>query len=439
MIRSAQFWSGLYLLLVSAPLLLLMLAGDTPDGIGLWWDFAIALGFSGIAIMGLQFALTARFRRTSAPFGVDILYYFHRLVALAGLGLLAGHFAILRAGWPDVLDPLNPLDAPFYMTAGRAALLLFALVIVSSLWRKPLRIEYRRWRIAHAVLATAAFLLAVIHIEGAGYYSQAAQTRWLWLGYTLFWVLLIAYVRLYRPWSIMRRPWRVAGVRPERGRATTLIVEPQGHTGLRFHPGQFAWLTVGESPFRFSEHPFSIASSAERDDGRLEFTIKARGDFTRTVPSIPPGTKAWVDGPYGVFTPDRHREAPGLVFLAGGIGITPIISMLRTLADRGDPRPLWLFNADSTWDDVTFREEIDTLAKRIDLTVVHAIERPPPDWQGAHGRITRELLEVSLPQGYRQMQFFLCGPKPMVTAVTAMLDALGVPSARIHYELFEMV
>ncbi len=439
MVNPAVLWAALYLLLISAPLLMLMMAGDIPDGIGLGWDFAMALGFSGVAIMGLQFALTARFRRACAPFGADIIYYFHRLVALVGLALIVGHFMILRIGWPDALGSLNPLDAPLYMTAGRIALLLFAIVIVSSLWRRPLRIEYRLWRIAHAVLATAAFLLAIIHIEGAGYYSQTPQIHWLWLGYTLFWVWLIVYVRLLRPWSIMRRPWRIAGVRAERGRATTLVVEPQRHGGLRFRPGQFAWLTIGGSPFRFDEHPFTISSSAARDDGRIEFTIKALGDFTRTVPAIPPGTKAWVDGPYGVFTTDRHRDAPGFVFIAGGIGITPIISMLRTLADRGDARPLWLFNADSTWDDVTFREEIDALERRLNLNVTYVIDRPPPGWIGARGRITRDLIAMTLPEGYREAHYFLCGPKPMVEAVAAMLDALDVPSSRIHNELFDMV
>lgn len=433
----ALLWSALYLLLVSAPLLLLMTTA-TP-GIALWWDFALALGFAGIAIMGLQFALTARFRRASAPFGIDIIYYFHRLVALAGAGLLLAHYGILRAGWPEALGTLNPFTAPGYMTAGRVALLLFVIVIVSSLWRKPLRIEYRRWRIAHALLATLAFLLAVIHIEGAGYYSQSPAVRWLWLGYTLFWLLLIVHVRVLRPWRIMQRPWRVAEVRPERGRAWTLIVEPVGHAGLRFHPGQFAWLTLGGSPYRFDEHPFSISSSAERRDGRIEFTIKALGDFTATIGMISPGTVAWVDGPYGIFTPDRHPQATGLVFIAGGIGISPIMSMLRSLADRRERRPLWLINADTRWDDVTFREELPQLAQRLSLAMIPVIEQPPADWRGESGRINAELLTRTLPENYRELQYFLCGPKPMCVAVIAMLDRLGVPPTHIHYELFDMV
>lgn len=432
-------WSLLYLLLVTAPLVLLLFTPVAPDGIAPDWDFAMALGFSGIAIMGLQFALTARFRQATAPFGVDVIYYFHRLVALAGVGLLIAHYAILRAGWAEALGPLNPFDARGHMTAGRGALLLFLAVIATSLWRRPLRIEYRCWRILHATVATLAFILAVIHIEGAGYYSHAPGVRWLWLAYTLFWALLIVYVRIARPWSIARRPWRVVEVRPERGRAWTLALEPVGHPGLRHAPGQFAWLTIGGSPFRFDEHPFSISSSAARGDDRIEFTIKALGDFTRTVGEVPAGAVAWIDGPHGVFTPDRYPDAPGLVFIAGGIGIAPVMAMLRTLADRADSRPLWLFNADSRWDDVTYREELESLGDRLDIRTITVIEHPPPGWGGRRGRITAAMLREELPENFPSLHYFVCGPKPMCGAVLAMLDELGVPRAQAHHELFDMV
>lgn len=430
-------WSAVYLLLVAAPLLMLLI-GPAPPGVSPVWDFAMALGFGGMAIMGLQFALTARFRRATAPFGPDIIYYFHRLVAYLGAVLILAHFALLRWRWPEALGALNPLEAPAHMTAGRTALALFAVVIVTSVWRRRLGIEYRRWRILHAVLATLGFALAIVHIEGAGYYSHAPGTRWMWLAYTLFWLALVLHVRALRPWGLARRPWRVVEVRPERGRAWTVAVEPDGHDGLRFAPGQFAWLTLGGTPWRFDEHPFSFSSSAERGD-RIEFTIKALGDFTRGIGEVGPGTRAWVDGPYGVFTPDRHPRARGFVLVAGGIGIAPIMSMLRTLADRGDARPVWLFHADSTWEDVTFREELESLLGRIDLRVTSVIERPPAGFTGAVGRIRTQLFADALPADRSALECFLCGPKGMCEAAAGMLRELGVRSARIHYELFEMV
>lgn len=434
---AALLWIGAYLALACAPLVLL-LVGDVPPGGGFWWDFAMALGFAGMAIMGLQFVLTARFRHAAAPFGIDIIYYFHRLAALVGIALLLAHLAILLAAYPEVLEPLDPREAPAYMSAGRIALLLFVIVIVTSLWRKPLRIDYEAWRIAHAVLATAAFVLAIVHIAGVGHYIQTPWKRWLWMGYTVFWVLVIVHVRVLKPWRMLRAPWRVVEVRPERGRTTTLVLAPDGHAGMRFAPGQFAWLTLRGSPFRFEEHPFSFSGSAEVAD-RLEFSIKALGDFTRTVADVRPGECAYLDGPYGVFSIDRHRDAPGIVFIAAGVGIAPVMSMLRTMADRRDRRPVTLIYASAAWDEVIFREAIEALGGRLALRTVHVLEQTPPGWNGEAGRLDAAMLERLLPDGYRECEFFICGPRAVSELAQRELRTLGVRPTRVHFELFDMV
>jgi len=303
-----------------------------------------------------------------------------------------------------------------------------------SLWRKPLRIGYDRWRVLHVLLTATAFLLAVAHIEGVGYYAQG----WLWTGYTLFWVFLVVYVRLLRPWRMLKEPYRVVEVRPERGQAWTVTLDPDGHPGLRFAPGQFAWLTLRGSPFRFGEHPFSISSSAARCP-RIEFTIKELGDFTRTIKDIRPGETAYVDGPYGVFSVDRYPRAPGFVFVSGGVGIAPVMGMLRTLADRRDARPLLLVCANARWGDVIYREELESLRPRLDLTLIHVLQEPPPGWAGEHGFVTGALLQRVLPANRAELEYFLCGPRPMSETAQQALHAMRVPLARVHFELFDMV
>jgi predicted ferric reductase len=433
----ATAWVLAYLVVVSFPLIVL-LAWTPPPGLGFWWDLAIALGFSGLAVVGAQFALTARFRRASAPFGIDILYYFHRWMAVAGVALLLGHWAVLRASAPDALTQGAPWSAPGYMTAGRLALLLFVVITASSLFRKRLRLEYDRWRVLHAVLAVSAVLLALGHVAGAGYYTAGAWRRGLLLAYTAGWLALVGYIRIYRPWRVRTNPYRVVGIRAERGRSWTLTLEPNGHPRLRFSPGQFAWLTLRASPFRAREHPFSIASSAA-PERPLEFTIRELGDFTRTIGSTRPGETAYVDGPYGAFTVDRHPGAASFLFVAGGVGIAPIMGMLRTLADRGDRRPLRLVYGNDHWQDVLFREELAALAERLDLRVTHVLRDPPADWGGERGLITKEVLSRVLPEARAGMVCFLCGPKPMSEAAERAFRALGVRSRQIHVELFDMV
>ena len=432
----AVAWVGVYLALVALPLVVLTV-GPAPKGGGYWWDFAMALGFGGLAMLALQSALTARFRRATAPFGVDILYYFHRWAAVAAVAVVLGHYAILRLRYAAAIGPVNPVVAAWPMTAGRIALGFFLVLVVSSLWRKQLRIEYDRWRAVHAALAVAAVVLAMAHIGGVGHYTAATWRGAIWGGYTLLWVLAVGYVRLARPAALRRAPYRVAEVKPARGRTWTVTVRPEGHRGFAFAPGQFAWLTIGLTPFRAKEHPFSIASSAA-DAGGLQFAIKELGDFTRTIKDVQVGTVAYVDGPHGVFTTEHYPHAPGFVFIAGGIGIAPILSMLRTLADRADRRPMLLLYGNRRWADVVFREEIQGLAPRLDLTVVHALQEPPPDWHGLHGVLSEANVRTALRGAPHEARYFVCGPKSMSHSVQRTLRKLRVPLHRVHCELFDM-
>ncbi len=436
-IASAIFWIGLYLLVVLAPLLALKL-GDVPPGSGFWWDFSMALGFAAMSMMGVQFFLTARFKRATAPFGVDIIYYFHRYLAVIALGLVYLHFAIIRVTTPAALGVLSPFEAEWYMTAGRASLALFTLLIIISLWRKQLRIHYDEWRMAHIVLAIGAVTLAMAHIVGTGYYINAAAKWWFWVAYTLIWLGLIVYVRTIKPWMMHKRPYHVTDLRKERGDSWTLVLEPQGHKGMRFKPGQFAWLTLRQSPWHIKEHPFSFSSSAEMAD-RLEFTIKELGDFTSTIKDTRIGETAYLDGPYGTFTIDRHKDAPGFVFIAGGVGAAPMLSMLRTLAERRDKRPLWFIYGNNTWEDVIFRDELERLKTCLDLRMIHVLATPPEGWEGETGFVTPEILKRVLPQDAAGLTYFLCGPEPMTNAVQRGLHGLGVPMGKVNFELFDMV
>src|SRR5512144_592742 len=260
-------WLSVYVLAVTVPLFALL--PGPAAGRGFDWDFPMALGYAGLAMLGVQFALTARFRRATAPFGIDIVYYFHRYLAVWALAVIAAHYVLLRVLHPAALGRADPTVAPGYMTAGRVALVLFASVVLVALARKRLGLEYDRWRFVHALLATTAFALALWHLHGAGRFLDTQWKQWLWGAYGAFWVALIFYVRLARPALARARPWTVTEVRPERGQVWTLALEPRNGEGLRFAPGQFAWLSLRASPFAMREHPFSIASSAERG-GRIE-------------------------------------------------------------------------------------------------------------------------------------------------------------------------
>src|SRR5262249_22004344 len=149
--------------------------------------------------------------------------------------------------------------------------------------------------------------------------------RALWIALTIFWIGLLLYVRIVKPLFALRRPYRISEVRKERGDTWTLRMEPEGHKGLRFRPGQFGWLTVWGSPFKISAHPFSFSSSAAVKDGSVAMSIRNLGDFTSGIHEVPVGRRVYIDGPYGAFTPQNPADMH--VLIAGGVGITPMISM----------------------------------------------------------------------------------------------------------------
>jgi predicted ferric reductase len=425
----AVFWVMAYLGAVLSPLVFAAIGAGQPDH-GFWTNFSVALGFTGLAMMGLEFVLVARIKPLAAPFGQDALLQFHRQIGYVGLAFILGHFTI-SAKWEE-LTLTNALHAPLLVWFGMAALLALVVLVVTSAWRRPLRLSYEAWHFVHAVLALVLVVGALGHVLFVDEYVSSLRKQVLWALMSAAFAGLIVWVRVVKP--SRARPWRLARVTPERGDTTRLGLEPTG--AFRFAPGQFAWFAFGRSAFSLTRHPFSFSSSAEGDE--VEIAVKALGDFTSTVASLAPGTPVYVDGPHGVFSTDED-EGPGFGLIAGGVGIAGLISMLRTMADRRDVRPALLFYANGDWDAVAFREDLERLKAGLDLTVVHVLERPPEGWTGETGYVTAEVLARHLPPGYRRFQFFICGPDPMMDAAEAALLQLGVPPERVHTERFDMV
>lgn len=436
--KKALFWIGVYLALVLTPMFVLLVGQRPPPG-GFWWDLGIALGFAGLAMMGVQFVLTARLRRATAPFGIDLIYYFHRYAAIVAFVIIVAHPLILLVKDPVLLSSFNPREAPWAMTAGVWSVFALVVVMFTSLFRKRIGLHYDAWRYLHSGLSVAAVLLALLHVEGIGIYVSDPWKRGVWGLMTITWVAILGYIRLVKPWRLLRRPYRVESVTKERGDAWTLAFQPDGHDGLSFEPGQFVWLSLRSSPFSMREHPFSISSSPKQPGGRVELTIKELGDFTRTIGATKPGEVAYLDGPHGAFTIDRVPSPSGYVFLAGGIGIAPLLSMIGALADRADEREHLLFYAYRIEERLTARERIDALATRLRLKVVYVLEESHEGWTGERGRIDAPLLDRHLPADRKDRQYFVCGPEPMTQAVEGALSKLDIPVTRVHSELFDLV
>jgi predicted ferric reductase len=428
-------WIITFLFLTFLPLLLLLFY--PPPGREFWVEFSVALGFIGLSLIALQFALTARVKTIEASYGIDIILQFHRFTSIVAFAMVLVHPLILFWREPEMIALLNFPEAPWRARMAVLSTLSFVILVITTIWRRPLKIPYEPWRLSHAILSILILGFGLGHALGVGNYLGLFWKAVLWVGIALVSLWLIIYVRLVKPWLMTRKPYLIEEITPERGDVWTLALRPIGHSGFQFQPGQFAWITLNITPYSMREHPFSIASSAEHAE-RLEFGIKASGDFTGRLKDYEPGTKAYLDGPYGVFTIDRYEDSAGFVLIAGGIGITPIMSILVTAAERQDERPYLLIYASKSWDDITYREALDELKEQIDLTIVHVLRQPPEGWQGETGYVNQALLDRYIPKRRGTRHYFTCASPKMMDQVEAALHGLCVPITNVHLEHYNL-
>jgi predicted ferric reductase len=401
-------------------------------------ELSVALGYVGLAMMVLQFTLVSRIRWLAHPFGIDLLHRFHRQVSFVALAFVLAHpLLLLTQSLPTYLPLFDVRTAPWRARFAMGSLAALLLVVFGSLWRRRLRLSYEVWKLSHGMLSVSVMGLALAHMVGVNRFTSGPGGRAVVVLVAAGTLAVLGWSRLVAPRRRGSRLWRVVDVIRERGRAVTVVVEPDRHPGWPFLPGQFVWVTVGGERFG---HPFSLSSPAGADgSGRVAMTIKERGDWTRDAGRIEPGTHVSMDGPHGSFSIDLH-QAPGYVFVAGGVGITPIYSMISTMCLREDTRPVTLFYTNLDWDGITFREQLQELESYMaNLRVVHVLKHAPPGWRGPTGRIDAEVLRRWLPRQYRSFEYFICAAEAMMDAVEDALIELGVSDYRIHSERFGMV
>lgn len=434
-------WLWFYRFLVLFPLVIGAVFRPQGVGRGFLLSFAVACGYVGLSIIALEFSLVARLKCVAGAFGQDALEQFHRQMAyVAMLFLLAHPILLVIYGFPPEL--LNPFSSGsiWAWRWGAIALCVLLVLAVLSLGHKLVHMSYEWWQVTHRLLAPAVLIAALLHIFMVNEFTGTLPMKVLWIVYASGFLGITIYHRIYTPLRLWRRPWTVVRNVPELGNARTLVLQPASHEGLSFEPGQFAWVGIGKTPFHREQHPISFSSSAENASGEeVSFTIKGLGDWSsKVVPKIQPGTRVWVDGPYGVFSPDRE-QGPGYVLIGGGIGITPLYSMCLTMADRADVRPVLLFYGCRDVQELTFRCEVGRLTQRMNLKCIYVLERASADWHGETGLINADLLRRHLPQQFKRYQYFICGPLAMMDAMERTLPAMGIAAEMIHTERFGTV
>lgn len=403
-------------------------------------ELSLGTGLLASSVLLIAVVAASRIRSITRAFGIERVLLSHRWLGMLALFLVLMHTALVLIDDPDNMVLLEFRHAPNRARAATGATIAMLLLCGAAVLRRRFQWRYEVWRWTHIALSTTVLVLTALHIYWLNHLIRDPAMRAWFVGVASLLVLVLANRWVVRPALSRRGGYVVEEVRYESPTVSTLVLRPRHawQRGMRFAPGQFAWIRLNGSGVAWEEHPFTIASNAHRPR-RLEFTIRHVGDFTGALSRLTMGREVLVDGPYGSFTVD-HRPRRGVLLVAGGVGLTPMMSILRTLAYRGDQRPVCLVVAARSDADLLFRDELVALAGQLPLRVLEVLSEAPPGWSGLRGRITTRVLALALPSRRERLDVdvYLCGSPPMVAGVLRALKVLGVRPERIHTEQFDM-
>ena len=441
---SRMVWIGVFLALMFVPLVLAPTAGGErrpwSKG-GIWVELCLTSGLLGLSTLAATLVLPSRVKSVVRSFGIEEVLNSHRWLGAVTAALVAAHLGFILVDKPLNLLLVSPGDTGANRArAGMLAFVAMLLLCVLSFRRRKMGTRYAIWRWVHTVLAMVALIGSYMHIFWLNHLMRSAAER------TVMLVILVAVGGVLanrwalRPLIALRTPYLVRDARRESPSVTTLVLTPAGRKQkpMVYRPGQFAWIRL-DSPFGpLQGNPFSIASG-EDSPRNLEFTIRNAGDFTSSVADLKEGRKVFVDGPYGSFNADAG-SGNSLYLIAGGVGMAPMISILRSHAHRRDRRRHTLLMSARYPSELLFREELIELSRRLDLEIIEVISQPPDDWRGATGRIDEELLAEALEgEDLDDVEALICASGPMMRDVKRALLQIGVPPQQIQTEEFDMV
>jgi predicted ferric reductase len=438
-------WTATFLVLVFAPLALAPGAGGErrpwSKG-GIWVELCLTTGLLGLSTLAATIVLPSRVKSLTQAFGIEGVLRSHRWLGLATTVVVVAHVGFIVIDKPLNVLLLSPGSTGANRArAGLVATMAMILLCVLSFRRKKMGTRYDIWRWVHSMLALVALIGTYMHVYWLNHLMQNAAERTAFISILVGVSAIVINRWVRRPFASVRNAYQVKAVYQETPTVSTLVLTPVNRhrrRPMRYRPGQFAWIRL-DSPFGpLQSNPFSLASGVDspRD---LEFTIRSSGDFTSQIGLLTVGRKVFVDGPYGAFN-DDSKGSQSLLLIGAGVGLSPMMSILRSHAFRADRRPHVLVTAQKTPEELMFADELHQMQSELDLEVIEVVSQPPADWTGVTGWVDGELLaEILEAYGLRSASVFICGPPPMMDAAKEALVRLGVPARDVHTEQFDLV
>jgi predicted ferric reductase len=385
-----------------------------------------------------QFMLMGRISWIESAFGLDRLASYHRFNGYAAITLILLHAPFITGSYAlssgtNYFQQYFQLltDYPYVGLAG-IAVVLFVSVVASSIYIARKHLKFETWYWVHLAVY-AAIILASLHQFAIGSsLLQSPLAYGFWLGLYIFVALNIIIWRFALPvYNAVRFGFRVKKVVEETPTTTSIYIQGRDIEKFKTIPGQFVLVRFLERSFGVEEHPFSLSMIPR--DNMLRLTIRHVGDYTNKISRLKTGTRVIVSGPFGRFT-RKVAQTDKRLFIAGGVGITPIRSMFEESAKENTDSVLLFGNKDAS--DVPLKKELDIISSKSRARVTYVYSDAKV--KGAeYGRINGALIKKLVPD-VKKRDVYVCGPPPMMNAAVADLKQLGVPSERIHFEQFAL-
>lgn len=384
-------------------------------------------GLVGITMFSLSLVLSARMEVFEDFFGgMNRVYIAHHI--LGGISLILLLFHPLLLSFSRMLTSMNaaalfllPGD-DWSINFGIAGLLFMISLLLLTIF---IKIPYHIWRFTHKFLG-AVFLIGTIH----GFYvssdiSRFAPLQW----YMLFIIGLGTIAYLYRTilgrFLVRRTKYSVQNVLMIDDNVTEITLSPINKP-LEVIAGQFIFIYFQSTGVSKETHPFSVSTVYE--DGSISLAVKTEGDYTDTLKKLQIGEIAVIEGGFGRFNYQLYRNKKQ-VWIAGGIGIVPFLSMAQTIADP--EYQIYLFYSVRTEDEAVYLDTLNQLGQN--NPNFHVV----PYYSKTMGRLSADAIAKTVGE-ITAFDFYLCGPPPMMKSMKVQLKKLHVKDYALHSEEFSL-
>ena len=401
------------------------------DSLTLFTSAGQLLGLIGMTLFAVTLILSARLSFLEDYFGgLDRMYNVHHNTGITAFLFLLAHplflaIPYLQSSALRAAEFLLP-SANWPKNFGIFSLLLMMALLTITLYA---RWRYQLLRFLHQILGVTFFFGALHGLLMPSDISNSILLKWYMLSLSGFALCGYLYRTIFGAYLVKHFTYVVTGVQKLDETVTEIVMTPKSER-MKYAPGQFLFISFKSPGIKHEVHPFSISSAPEENE--LKITVKALGDYTKTLPSILVGSTARIEGPFGRFS-FTNSYTNSHIWIAGGIGITPFLNMARSLrSSTVTPYAIDFYYSTKTRAEMIFLNELTDISNAYPSLRIFPF---PSDEKGflSVDTITKASGDITA------KDIYVCGPPPMMHSIVLGCKKLGIPNKLVHCEEFKLL